>query len=104
MGTVLIIWLTFITYFFYKRLLTYLKKNRKNSAFTNFFIMRVILHLEHEQMQTEYNFYYPNSHYDFQQFELVNVPKNVGKLSTYKLTAHLECHSKYVILHILLLF
>ena len=60
-------------------------------AFTNFVIMRVILHLEHEQMQTEYNFYYPNSHYDFQQFELVFVPNNVGKLIIYKLIAHLEC-------------
>jgi hypothetical protein len=29
MGTVLIIWLTFITYFFYKRLLTYLKKKQE---------------------------------------------------------------------------
>jgi hypothetical protein len=33
MGTVLIIWLTFITYFFYKRLLTYLKENRTNSQY-----------------------------------------------------------------------
>ena len=110
MGTVLIIWLTFIAYFLYKRLFTYLKKTGRTQslctliAFTNFVIMTVILHLEREQMQTEYNFYYPNSHYDFQQFELENVPNNVGKLSTYKLTAHLECHSKYVILHILLLF
>ena len=53
--------------------------------------MRVILHLEHEQMQTEENFYYPNSYCDFQQFELVFVPNNVGKLIIYKLIAHLEC-------------
>ena len=57
MGTVLIIRLTFITYFFYKRLLTYLKKTGRTHsvctmiAFTNFVIMRVILHLEYEQMQ-----------------------------------------------------
>lgn len=58
MGTVLIIWLTFITYFFYKRSLTYLKTKtgRTHSvctmiAFTNFVIMRIILHLEYEQMQ-----------------------------------------------------
>ena len=30
-----------------------------------FLIMKVILHLEHEQMQTEENFYYPNSYCDF---------------------------------------
>ena len=53
--------------------------------------MRVILHLEHEQLQTEENFYYPNSYCDFQQFELVFVPNNVGKLIIYKLIAHLEC-------------
>ena len=61
MGTVLIIWLTFITYFFYKRLLTYLKKTGRTHsvctmiAFTNFVIMRVILHLEYEQMQKKKN-------------------------------------------------
>ena len=60
-------------------------------AFTNFFIMKVILHLEHEKLQTEENFYYPNSYCDFQQFELVFVPNNVGKLIIYKLIAHLEC-------------
>ena len=53
--------------------------------------MKVILHLEHEQLQTEENFYYPNSYCDFQQFELVFVPNNVGKLIIYKLIAHLEC-------------
>ena len=42
-------------------------------------------------MQTEENFYYPNSYCDFQQFELVFVPNNVGKLIIYKLIAHLEC-------------
>ena len=57
MGTVLIIWLTFIAYFLYKRLFTYLKKTGRTQslctliAFTNFVIMRVILHLEYEQMQ-----------------------------------------------------
>ena len=97
MGTVLIIWLTFIAYFLYKRLFTYLKKTGRTQslctliAFTNFVIMRVILHLEHEQLQTEENFYYPNSYCDFQQFELVFVPNNVGKLIIYKLIAHLEC-------------
>ena len=91
MGTVLIIWLTFITYFFYKRLLTYLKKTGRTHsvctmiAFTNFVIMRVILHLEYEQMQKKKIFYCLNSHYYFQQFELVNVPSNVRKQIIYKL-------------------
>ena len=107
MGTVLIIWLTFIAYFLYKRLFTYLKKTGRTHsvctviAFTNFVIMRVILHLEHEQMQTEYNFYYPNSNYDFQQFELVNVPSNVRSKLFINLYSTFKCCSKYVILHIL---
>ena len=91
MGTVLIIRLTFITYFFYKRLLTYLKKTGRTHsvctmiAFTNFVIMRVILHLEYEQMQKKKIFYCLNSHYYFQQLELVNVPSNVRKQIFYKL-------------------
>ena len=53
--------------------------------------MKVILHLEHEQLQTEENFYCLDSHYYFQQFELVNVRSNVRKKIIYKLIAHLEC-------------
>ena len=96
MGTVLIIWLTFIAYFLYKRLFTYLKKTGRTQslctliAFTNFVIMRVILHLEYEQMQKK-KFYCLDSHYYFQQFSFVNVPSNVWKQIIYKLIAHLEC-------------
>lgn len=77
---------------FYKRLFMHLKTTGRTQslctliAFTNFAIIRVILHLEHEQMQTGKNFYFP-----FQQCELVNVPNNVGKVVIYELIAHLEC-------------
>ena len=50
------------------------------------------------------HFYCLNSHYYFQQFELVNVRSNVRKQIIYKLIAHLECRSRYFILHILKLF